>query len=151
MEKYFEHSAEGTQDRRRLSVSSLLKVESLTGQPTEIMRLLEQWRDDCDLRGFSWMDVTADNPYHFVLQNHAGLFVGDLSNHALNEHPFRMQARSCAAEYWECKSEAQPVAHYVYQELGGRQREYVRLMIPVIGAYGKVVKIVYALRHFRPL
>ncbi len=150
MEKFIERSAEGTQERQRLSVSGILDVEKLTGERTPLVRLYERWRDNSDLRGFSWIDVTADNPFNFVLHNHRGTFIGGLSNLVLNEYPFQMQVRSCAAEYWECKTEAQPVAHYVNQELDGRQREYVRLMIPITGAYGKVAKIVYAYRHFKP-
>ncbi len=134
-----------------MSVSNLLKVESLTGEPTQVIRLFEQWCDNGDLRSYAWIDVTPDNPFNFVLHNHPGNFVGDLSNSVLNAYPYRMHARSCAAEYLECKTEAQPVAHYVNQELSGNHREYVRLMIPILNADGRVSKIVYAFRHIKPL
>jgi len=148
---FIEQSAEGIQERRRLSVFNILEMENLIGRPTSLIRLYEQWHDKSDLREFAWIDASPDNPFNFVLHNHPGNFVGNLSNHVLNEYPFRMHARSCAAEYWECKTEAQPAAHYFNQELGGQQREYLRLMFPIVDACGKVTKIVYAVRHFKPL
>lgn len=151
MTSLIEKCQEGSQERRRLSLSNILKVEDMAGGHTPIRDLYEQWRNGADLDDVRWIDVTSNNPYDFVIHNHPGTVIGGRSEIVIKEYPVRMQARSCAAEYWECKTEARPIAHYVNQEFNGLQREYVRLMIPIAGPSGKVRKIVYAVRHLRQL
>lgn len=123
----------------------------MAGGHTPIRELYEQWRGGQEFHDARWIDVTSDNPYDFVVHNHPGTVIGGRSDIVIKEYPVRMHARSCAAEYWECKTEAQPIAHYVSQEFEGVQREYVRLMIPITESSGKVRKIVYAVRHLMPL
>lgn len=147
MENFIEKAAEGSQQRRRLPVSGLLEIENLTGERTPIIRLFEHWQNGLDLTSNSWIDVTPENPYHFILCNHSGRLVGGMSNFPVASYPFKMHAQACAAEYLACKTEARPVAHYVNQNLAGYHREYVRLMVPIVDVRGNVSKIVYAFRH----
>lgn len=149
MANLVEECPEGSQERRRLSLSAILKVEDMAGRHTPIRDLFDRWRAGADFDDARWIDVRSTNPYDFVIHNHPGTVIGGRSEIILKDYPVRMQARSCAAEYWECKSINQPVAHYVNQEFHGLQREYVRLMIPIADPSGLVQKIVYAIRHLR--
>lgn len=149
MAKFFENCFEGSQERRQLSLSGILKLEKLAGGESPIRALYEKWRCGGDLEGVRWIDVSADNPFEFVIHNHPGTVVGGRSDIVLKDYPVRMQARSCAAEYWDCKTRAQPAAHYVNQEFHGLHREYVRLMIPLVDPGGLVRRIVYAVRHLK--
>jgi len=140
---------EGSQERRQLTLAGILKLEKMVDGGSVILELYEKWQQGADISKARWIDVTADNPYEYVIHNHPGTVIGGRSDIRLKEYPVRMQLRSCAAEYLECKSRAQPTAHYVNQEFNGLQREYLRLMLPLANSSGIVQKIVYAVRHLK--
>ena len=99
------------------------------------------------LRNVCWADVTPDDPFNFVTQDHAKLTAfSDASNRRLGQHQSRMHYRACASEYLISIRERVPIYHEIDQAIGDISRHYVRLMLPVVDKMGRVVRLVYAVR-----
>lgn len=99
------------------------------------------------LRNVCWADVTPENPFNFVTQDHAKLTAfSDASNRRLSQHQSRMHFRACASEYMHSMRERTPIYHEIDQTVGDISRHYVRLMLPVADVTGRVVRLVYAVR-----
>lgn len=173
-EKFVEKGTDGSQERIRVSLDRLLSLESglavrngvATSPITTLYEFWSSYRRDRIVPRFdefndqfrlsadpalriSYIDVRHDNPWNYVLADHDGLAFGSLSGKALFEYPIHQHAKSCALEYLECKSFGLPVAHYVDQKMGGIEREYVRLLLPLADLDNKVTKLVYAYRHLK--
>lgn len=173
-EKFIENGADGSQERIRVSPDRLLSLENgfaaqngIAISPItalhefwstcrhgrsvprfEVFNEQCRWSANPALR-ISYIDVRHDNPWHYVLTDHDGLAFGSLSGKALSEYPIHQHAKSCALEYLECKSFGLPVAHYVDQQMGGIEREYVRLLLPLADRDNQVTKLAYAYRHLK--
>lgn len=104
----------------------------------------------CGVMG-SWIETRAEDPLNFVMREHEpNEFPGygtELSDQPLSGFPDSLHAFSCAAEYLFCKSDREPVYHEIRQVTGGIRRHYTRIMLPVAGDYGKVVRVHYAVRR----
>ncbi|NKB59337.1 MAG: hypothetical protein GKS00_23690 [Alphaproteobacteria bacterium] len=93
-----------------------------------------------------WVDLTAEDPMHFVMRNHPAGVTGDWSDTRLAEHPVSIHAYSCACEYLDCKTRQKPTFVHINQKVIGVERNYVRLAVPVSDKETAVTRIFYAIR-----
>lgn len=99
------------------------------------------------LRFISWVDVTAADPYNYVIRDHTNqTSFSDHTDRRLGDHPSRMNLRSCAFEYRACMADPQPFYHEIEQTIGNISRHYRRMMLPIVSASGRVERLVYAVR-----
>jgi len=93
-----------------------------------------------------WLDVETANPLHFQLHNHPAGVCGDWDSARLAEYPVPMHAKSCAMEYLRCKNRREPAYIHIRQKLLDVEREYAKLLLPVVDETGDVVRVYYAWR-----
>ena len=92
----------------------------------------------------SWIDVTPEDPLNFVLHDHRGAAIENMSGKPLREVPYKIHMTACAAEYIRCKSFMQPMYHEIDQNIGPISRQYVRLLLPVMDRKRRVSKLFHA-------
>ena len=56
-----------------------------------------------------WISVESTNPLNFRLHNHPAGICGDWDSARLAEYPVPMHAKSCALEYYKCKTLGLPI------------------------------------------
>lgn len=169
LERITEQRAGIFQERRMLQIEQMLdrELNHQTGRDTAVKALFRYWQAMCanghppfandftpkaklnplDARWVSWIDVTQENPFNFILYDHPGAFFGNHSHKALIQHPFKLHAARCAFEYEFCKRIGQPTYHEITQSVGNCHRSYVRLLLPTVNISGKVQKLFYATRY----
>lgn len=169
IERITEARAGVAQERRMLQIEQMLdrEINQQTGKSTTVKSLFHYWRDRHlhgalpssdgfepkslldpeNARWVSWVDVTHDNPFNFVLHDHPGAYFGDFSDQALSSHPCKPHAARCAFEYEFCKKTRTPTYHEITQTVGSRHRCYVRLLLPTVDKSGQVRKLFYATRY----
>lgn len=157
------------QERRMLQIEQMLdrEIDHATGRDTTVKSLFNYWRDKRyvghlplaetfdpkdlfspdEIRWVSWIDVTSQNPFEFVLHDHPAVLFGDFSHAALSDHPYRLHAIRCAFEYDHCKKTQLPTYHEINQTIGGYHRRYVRLLLPTANEDGKITRLFYATRY----
>jgi hypothetical protein len=157
------------QERRMLQIEQMLdrEINLQTGKNTAVKSLFQYWHEShrngrlpsedeftpkavlnpADAGWLSWVDVTQEDPFNFVLHDHPGAYVGDFSHKALISHPFKPHAVRCAFEYEFCKRTQQPIYHEITQTVGRWHRSYVRLLLPTVDKTGKIQKLFYATRY----
>lgn len=140
------------QERIRLSVDQLLKVESLLLVPSPIVEAYKRWEQDSLLNSagssmnFGIIDLSHENPFKYKIDKHLHISIKELNGLRLAEHPLPNHARMCGMEYLLAKETSQPVCHYVNQLVGGWEREYLRIILPDSGS----ARACYALRYLKP-
>lgn len=151
MDVLYQKGPAGEQERRRLRVDDLMRIEAMSGGPSTIRDLYDRWKSRARLHAAEtmWIDVTPDNPFDYGMRNHANLLFDGLPEFRVSDYPISDHATCCALEYYDCKTGEVPVAHYIRQCLAGIDREYVRLLIPVADDDFRITRIVYAYRHLR--
>jgi len=169
LERVTEQRGGIVQERRMLRIEQMLdrEINHQTGKDTTVKSLFKYWHathqnghlpsaaafsprallEPKDARWVSWIDVTQENPFNFVLYDHPGAFFGNFSCTALLRHPFKLHAARCAFEYELCKRTRQPIYHEITQTVGRSHRSYVRLLLPTVDKSGKVQKLFYATRY----
>ncbi len=93
-----------------------------------------------------WVELSTENPMHYVMRNHPAGITGDWSDTRLAEHPVSIHAQSCAFEYLDCKERKYPTFVHINQKVIGVERNYVRLAAPVSDEGGTITRIYYAFR-----
>ena len=169
LERITEQRAGLIQERRMLQIEQMLdrEINCHTGKDTPVRSLFKYWHAMChdgrpplvdefspkarldpkDARWISWVDVTQENPFNFILYDHPGVLFGNFSQTALLHHPFKLHAARCAFEYEFCKRIQQPTYHEITQTVGRCHRSYVRLLLPAVDRMGNVQKLFYATRY----
>lgn len=102
----------------------------------------------------SWIDASAADPMNFSVFNHIPSPVTQygvaLSGKRLNQiMSLGIHITACAGEYFVCQHSKLPFYHEIEQVVGGIQRHYTRLMLPVLDSDGQVTKIYYSCRPKR--
>jgi hypothetical protein len=130
---------------------------------TDIATLFRYWRECAfledgvpTLENFNppigrtpWIDVTPTNPLAYMLHNHPAGVCGDWNSTRLAEYPVPMHAKSCALEYYRCKTLKSPLYVHIQQKMLAVDREYAKVLLPTIDEYGNVTRIFYAWRFTR--
>ena len=169
LERITEQRAGVAQERRMLQIEQMLdrEINHKDGKNTTVRSLFQYWQERHrngrlpsagefepkallkpeDARWVSWVDVTQENPFNFVLHDHPGAYFGNYSDKALLSHPFKPHAARCAFEYEFCKRTQKPTYHEITQTVGNRHRCYVRLLLPTVDRAGKVERLFYATRY----
>ena len=93
-----------------------------------------------------WVDVDTENPLNYTMNNHPAGICGNWERTRFADHPVRIHAKACAREYHLCKESRQPTYIVTRQEMLGVDREYAKILLPLIGDDGKITQIVYAWR-----
>lgn len=97
----------------------------------------------------AWVETETANPFNFVVRNHPSLSAwANQSDLRLSEIGSKMNAKSCAAEYLNCKNVRRPLYHEIEQTIEGNSRHFTRLLLPVIDNTNSVTKLIYAVRMF---
>ena len=99
-------------------------------------------------QAISFIDVSADDPFNYVIRDHPNLTPGflDLSDRRIGDSPSKMNVEACAKEYTLCISLRRPLYHEIRQSIREASRGYIRLMLPVVDETGAVVRLFYASR-----
>ena len=176
-ERLIETGPNFQQERRRLTLGYLADREICpdSGNCTPVKQLFRYWQakrtpnrlpstsrfepqsvfDGADFEWVSWIDVTPEDPFNFILHHHPGsgepvTFLGDWSGHTLKDYPHNFHATRCAFEYQYCKSTRQPVYHEISQTIEGYYRCYTRVLLPLEDLDGVVTTLFYATRYVTP-
>lgn len=96
-----------------------------------------------------WLDVTAENPLSYKLHNHPAGVCGDWDSKRLAEYPVPMHAKSCALEYYRCKTLKSPVYIHIQQKMLAVEREYAKVLLPIADEAGDITRVIYAWRFTR--
>lgn len=97
----------------------------------------------------SWIDVTLSDPLNYSLHDHPAGICGDWNHRRIHEHASKLHSKACAMEYFFCRNTRAPVYMHIEQKMRGVEREYSRLLLPLINKSGKVVRLAYAWRFLR--
>mgnify|MGYP000200240924 CR=1 FL=1 len=112
---------------------------------------LEKVAPHADGAFLSWVDSTPEDPRFFQMGRHPFSPIpgmgAELSGKRLMEIPNALHARSVFVEYMRCKQWRTPMFHEIEQIIGGFQRHYYRLLLPLSDDTGRVSRIVY-MSHF---
>lgn len=99
----------------------------------------------------SWVDVSPDDPRFFLMAAHPDSPIpgmgAELTGKRLMEIPSSLHAQSTFVEYLRCKQWRTPMYHEIEQIIGGFQRHYYRLLLPLADEKGDVTRIIY-MNHF---
>jgi hypothetical protein len=99
----------------------------------------------------SWVDATPEDPRNYMMARHPDSPIPgmglELSGKRLMDIPSSMHAQSTFVEYLRCKKWRTPMFHEIEQIIGGFQRHYYRLLLPLANDKGEVTRIVY-MNHF---
>jgi hypothetical protein len=154
------------QQRHDLGIDALLNVESmvewLTRAPTPLQRAYAQWESlkrggfvraaEFELphsAGLSTyiMDVTPDDPAQFRFTAFNVLYVRELENKVIAEHPIKQIQADLMCEYTLCKATKNAMAHRIFHIFGGFKRDYLRLLLPLSDFRGNVTALACISRH----
>ncbi len=104
-----------------------------------------------DARFLSWVDATPEDPRNFIMARHPASPIpgmgAELTGKRLGDIPIPLHAQSVFVEYQRCKRWKTPLFHEIEQIIGGYQRHYYRLLLPLANEKGDVTRIVY-MSHF---
>lgn len=104
-----------------------------------------------DARFLSWVDSTPEDPRNFIMARHPASPIpgmgAELTGKRLGDIPISLHAESIFVEYLRCKRWQTPMFHEIEQIIGGYQRHYYRLLLPLANDKGDVTRIVY-MNHF---
>jgi hypothetical protein len=95
----------------------------------------------------SLVDVEMENPWHFRFARFNGRYFAGLDGRCLSDFPLTPVINDCALEYFDCKAETKPSAHHIRHNLNGFSRNYLRLLLPLVGDDGSPTRIVTVGRH----
>ena len=108
--------------------------------------------DSTGLAYLGLIDVSAATPEHYLMVDHPTVhpppYGSDLKGVRLYDFPNALHAHSLLSEYHRCKEVAQPAYHEIMQSMGGIQRHYSRVMLPLTDSVGSITKIAYGFRRF---
>ena len=154
------------QQRHDLGVDALLNVETmvewLTQAPTPLQRAYALWESrkrDGFVRATEFemppatglstyvLDVTSDDPAQFRFTAFNVLYVRELANKVVAEHPIKQLRADLMCEYTLCKTTKNAMAHRILHIFGGFKRDYLRLLLPLCDHRGQVTGLACIARH----
>lgn len=153
------------QERTEITVDTLMEIERIgerLGQPSSnIQRAFQHWSEQHTAGfvragqfrfddGASIVDATPHNPLGFHFIHYGGVNFRQMRGQTLGDFPIKECVHPCAGEYFECRSSNRPLAQRIQHSIGGFMRDYVRLLLPLCDAGGRVTRLVSVYRHIEP-
>lgn len=93
------------------------------------------------------VDTTSENPENFLLRDHhsslPALLPNGLHGRPVTDFPSKAHARATLRDYVLCRRLRSPMYHEINQVVCGVPRHYVRLLLPLVDANGRVVRLAY--------